>query len=180
MAKKQEKSTKDWEFLGEKDPPVVYSDWSIRDCGDIEGVVAKEIKSVPTGNGALTEMYRADWGMDELPVRHIFQRSLEQNALTAWHVHALATDRLFCAQGRIKLALYDGRKSSSTHGNVWQRIIGQDRPVLVVIPPGVWHGVKSLSAEKSYIFNAVDLEYDYDNPDHWRVPPDTDKIPKVF
>ena len=27
------------------------------------------------------------------------------------------------------------------------------------------------------LLNAADVPYDYDDPDHWRLPPDTDRIP---
>jgi dTDP-4-dehydrorhamnose 3,5-epimerase len=79
--------------------------------------------------------------------------------------------------GRIRLALYDGRKSSPTPGAVWQRVFGHERPLLVVVPPGVWHAVKALGASPSLILNAVDRGYNYEDPDSWRLPAGTPHIP---
>jgi dTDP-4-dehydrorhamnose 3,5-epimerase len=41
----------------------------------------------------------------------------------------------------------------------------------------VWHGLKTLGATPSLILNLVDRAYSYENPDHWRLPPDTPEIP---
>ncbi len=79
--------------------------------------------------------------------------------------------------GRIRLALYDGRKSSPTSGAVWQRVFGPERPLLVVVPPGVWHGLKVLGASPALVLNAVDRGYSHADPDSWRLPPDTPDIP---
>jgi dTDP-4-dehydrorhamnose 3,5-epimerase len=37
--------------------------------------------------------------------------------------------------------------------------------------------LKALGATPSLILNAVDRSYSYENPDHWRLPPDTPHIP---
>jgi len=51
---------------------------------------------------------------------------------------------------------------------------------LIVIPPKVWHGVQNYGSEISVLLNAVDLAYQYDDPDHWRIPPDSKEIPFTF
>ena len=75
------------------------------------------------------------------------------------------------------LGLYDGRKSSPTFGTVWQRVFDHERPLLVVAPPDVWHGLRTLGAVPSLILNLVDRAYAYESPDHWRLPPDSPQIP---
>jgi hypothetical protein len=60
---------------------------------------------------------------------------------------------------------------------VWHRVFGHERPLLVVAPPGVWHGLKALGATPSLTLNLVDRAYSYETPDHWRLPPDTPEIP---
>jgi dTDP-4-dehydrorhamnose 3,5-epimerase len=170
----------DWSLLGVTDPQTVTEDWMPVEPCPIVGVVVKEIRSVPTGTGVLTEVFRADWGLDRLPVTQVFQRTLDPGSISGWHAHAIATDRLFCAIGRIRMALYDGRKASSSHGVVWTRVFGRDRPLTVIVPPGIWHGVQSVSAEPSCVINVVDHAYAYDRPDHWRLPHDTKEIPYTF
>ncbi len=169
--------TKDWMTTGSPDRQSVDQDWNVIDQPRIEGVCCKEIRPVTTGKGTLTEIWRSEWALDGLAVGQIFQSLLDPGTVTDWHAHAHTTDRLFCSMGRIKLALYDGRKSSPTFGAVWQRVFGPERPLLVVVPPGVWHGLKVLGATPSLILNVVDRGYSYENPDHWRLPPDTPHIP---
>jgi dTDP-4-dehydrorhamnose 3,5-epimerase len=60
---------------------------------------------------------------------------------------------------------------------LWHKIVGPLRPSLVIIPPGVWHGVVSLGPETALLLNLVDKAYAYDAPDHRRLPPDTEHIP---
>jgi dTDP-4-dehydrorhamnose 3,5-epimerase len=54
------------------------------------------------------------------------------------------------------------------------------RPQLLVVPPSVWHGVQNLSTDVSAFVNFFDREYDYEDPDDWRLPPDTAEIPYRF
>lgn len=177
MATKQPVAVDDWMVSGIQDGPTITPDWMPLESDGIEGVVSKEIRNVPTGNGVLTEIWRSEWRVDTGPVEQVFQRSIDPGAVTGWHAHATTTDRLFCATGRIRLSLYDGRKSSPTFGNLWHRIFGQDRPLLVTVPPGIWHGVVGLGSTPSILINLVDRAYSYEDPDHWRLPPDTPEIP---
>jgi dTDP-4-dehydrorhamnose 3,5-epimerase len=169
--------TDDWMATGKSDSQTVDQDWNIIGQPRIEGVACKEIRPVTTGKGTLTEVWRPEWALDGFAVGQIFQSLLDPGTVSDWHAHAETTDRLFCAMGRIRLALYDGRKSSPTYGAVWQRVFGHERPLLVVVPPGVWHGLKTLGTTPSLILNLVDRAYAYENPDHWRLPPDTPNIP---
>jgi len=54
------------------------------------------------------------------------------------------------------------------------------RPALLVIPPRIWHGIQNLSPSTSTFVNYFDEQYAYDNPDDWRLPPDTEEIPYRF
>ena len=170
-------STKDWLVRGEVDRQTVDEDWNLVGLPHIDGVVTKEIRPVTVGNGSLTEIWRDEWRLDELVIGQVFQRLLDPGVVTGWHAHARTTDRLFCASGRIRLSLYDGRGSSPTSGTVLQRVFGPERPMLVVVPPGVWHGIKALGASPALLLNLVDKAYAYDDPDHERLPPDSPRIP---
>lgn len=172
--------TSGWSVVGERDPQSVRGDWlPVQPCA-IQGVAVQEIRSVPTGTGTLTEIYREDWKLDGRGVAQVFQRSLDPGTVSAWHAHGLATDRLFCASGRVRLVLYDARRASPSHGALWERVFGHERPLLVVVPPGVWHGVQALAHAPSLVVNVVDRAFAYDGPDHWRLPPDTAEIPYAF
>jgi dTDP-4-dehydrorhamnose 3,5-epimerase len=144
----------------------------------IAGVRIKEVKHVPTGYGSLRELYRADWDLDAGAVGGAFISVLEPGTVSAWHAHVRTTDRLFVVQGMARIVLYDARASSPTHGTLNDDLVfGLLRPALVIIPPGVWHGVQAISSTAAALVNLVDRAYTYTEPDHLRLPPDAEQIP---
>lgn len=164
-------------LVGKKDPELVRSDWMAANAVPIAGVRTMQITNVLTDNGVLTEIWRKDWALDDLPVDQVFQRMMAPGAVSAWHAHRLTTDRLFCAWGRVLVVLYDARPGSATRGTVQVLRIGRERPALIVVPPGVWHGVRNQGDEPALLINAVDKAYCYGDPDHYRLPADTPDIP---
>lgn len=79
--------------------------------------------------------------------------------------------------GRLLIALYDGRGDSPTRNRTVDFRIGAERPGLVIVPPGVWHGVRNIGSTPLLMINVVDRAYDYEDPDHYRLPVDTPHIP---
>lgn len=157
----------------------VTADWDVlQDL--IDGVGVKEIRSVIKGNGYLTEIFRRDWHLDGEPVDQVFQLLLNPGVVEAWHVHEKTTDRFFVSAGRVRLVLYDARKDSPTHGRLNEFRIGIERPTIVSVPPGVWHGVQNIGEGAAILLNLVDHAYVYSGPDHWGLPQDTDQIPFSF
>jgi dTDP-4-dehydrorhamnose 3,5-epimerase len=162
-----------------KDRQSITSGW-VPLMKTIEGVRIREVKNVTKNTGVLTEVFRADWALDEGVVQQVFQVALVPGGLSAWHAHQHSTDRLFVSQGLVKIVLFDARESSPSRGCVNELRFGSQRPALVVVPPGVWHGVQNIGAETGLLVNLVDRAYRYEDPDHWRLPPDTPKIPYSF
>ena len=163
-----------------KDPQSVMPDWSLVTATEIDGVVAREAKNILTTNGSLVELLRTEWLSGTRDVEQVILRSIDPGGVSAWHVHRVTTDRLCCVSGRALVVLYDARVGSRTHGVVAEHRLGPQRPTLLVVPPGVYHGVKALGAQASMLVNMVDRAYTYDDPDHWRLPPDANEIPYRF
>jgi len=82
--------------------------------------------------------------------------------------------------GSITLALYDARAGSPTRHAVNELHLTIARPQLVVVPPGVWHGFLVTGTAQALVLNLPDRAYAYEDPDHWRLPPDTAEIPYRF
>jgi len=162
---------------GMQDAQTVFADWLPIEGPAIEGVSCKYVRPVATGSGYLTEIWRAEWGLDPHSAEQAFARTLEPGGVSGWHAHAGGTDRLSCVAGTVRLSLYDGRKSSATFGTVAHVMMGERSPVTVSVPPGVWHGLKSIGATPAMVINVVNHAYGYESPDHWRLPPDTAEIP---
>ena len=146
----------------------------------IDGVQVREVRNVVTHNGVTTELFRRDWGIVDYEIPQIIHVALRGNAVSAWHMHRRKTDHLFVVGGHLKVVLYDDRGGSPTHGQLDVFNLSPMRPQLLVVPPSVWHGVQNLSTDVSAFVNFFDREYDYDDPDDWRLKPDTDEIPYRF
>jgi dTDP-4-dehydrorhamnose 3,5-epimerase len=162
-----------------RDRQSVTSEWKPVGRDLIAGIRVVEITAVAKRAGVLTEVFRRDW-LDAPDVAQVFQVLLNPAAISAWHVHLETTDRLFVAAGSVTLALYDARDDSPTAGLVNEMHLTIARPQLVVVPPGIWHGLISTGAVPALILNLPDRAYAYENPDHWRLPPVTPEIPYRF
>ncbi len=160
-----------------KDVQSMHPDWNVP-RRLIDGVAIREVKNVPKANGILTELVRTEW-LDG-PVGQVFQVTLQPGAISAWHAHEHATDRLFVNAGAMRVVVYDGRPGSATHGEVNEILCGLYRPTLIVVPPKLWHGVQNVSDRPSSIVNMPDRAYRYEDPDHWRLPWDSAAIPYRF
>jgi len=162
-----------------KDEQSVTSDWTVLQ-EPIDGVQLVEVRNVIANSGHTTEVLRREWFGGGVEIDQVFQVTLGPHGISAWHVHLDTTDRLFVNAGQVKIVLYDSRAGSATRGLVNEFRLGDRRPGLVVIPPGVWHGVQNLQATESRVLNLVDVAYEYEDPDHWRLPADTAEIPYSF
>ena len=160
-----------------RDVQSVTPQWDSVTTGVIDGVVLHEVKQVITHTGALVELLRSEWLGGTRRVDQVIMRSIDPGCVSAWHVHRSTTDRLFCVSGRALVVLYDARQASPTHGTVAEYRLAPERPALLIIPPGVFHGVKALSVQSATLINMVDEAYSYTAPDHWRLPPETAEIP---
>lgn len=162
-----------------KDGQSVRPDWTPVQK-TIDGVRVREVRHVQKGRGLLTEIFRTDWRVDGGVVDQVFQVTLGPREVSAWHVHRRTLDRLFANRGAVRIVLYDARSSSPTHGQVNEFRFGEHRPALLLVPAGVWHGVENLRDDAGAVLNLVDGAYAYRDPDHWRLPANSPRIPFSF
>lgn len=162
----------------QKDAPQVGTNWALT-TELIAGVAVHEVRNVVTRNGITSEVFRADWGVTSGDIVHAIHVTFRAGALSAWHMHREKTDHLFVTSGLIKAVLYDGRPDSPTHGRINEFFLAHERPRLVVIPPAVFHGLQALGGPATFV-NYFDRQYEYANPDEYRLPPDTAEIPYRF
>jgi len=142
----------------------------------IDGVHVKNLNVLHDERGRLMEILRCD---DDLFVRfgQVYMTTNYPGVVKAWHYHKIQTDNVCCLKGMIKMAIFDGREDSRTHGEIGEFFIGEYNPKLVTIPPGVYHGWKCISPEESIVVSAPTEPYNYESPDEYRLPPDTPLIP---
>ena len=81
------------------------------------------------------------------------------------------------SRSRYEHAAAPGFDASPTAGQTDEFFLGEHRPLLVRVPPGLWHGWKCTSTEEAFIVNAPTEVYKYDDPDQLELPHDTPAIP---
>ena len=142
----------------------------------IEGVRIKELKVIPDERGFLMEMLRSD---DEIFERfgQIYMTCCYAGVVKGWHYHRLQTDHFVCVRGMAKVVLFDGRDESASNGEINEFFMGEQRQILLKIPPLVMHGFKAVGNEHAYIINCPTEQYNRREPDEYRLPWDTEEIP---
>lgn len=142
----------------------------------IHGVVTHKLRLIPDERGRLMEILRNDWELYLQPAQ-IYMTTNYPGVVKAWHFHKKQTDQVTCVKGMIKLALYDSRQDSPTHGQVQEFFIGEHNPMLIQIPAGVYHGWKCVSESESVVVNCPTELFNYENPDEQRAAWDDPSIP---
>lgn len=166
--------------IGKRDPQTVHPGGHRAASPNIVGVQIYELGNVITRSGFMTEVFRMDWSVIGISVRQINWVQLSPGAVTDWHAHSKQTDHLVGVGGNIKLALWDGREGSPSNGATDVVRIGAIRPVLVIVPPGVWHALRNESGEPAGYLNVIDELYDHNDPDNWRLSPRSAEIPDIL
>jgi dTDP-4-dehydrorhamnose 3,5-epimerase len=142
----------------------------------IEGVKIKELKIILDERGWLMEILRRDDPLFE-KFGQVYLTTAYPGIVKAWHLHKKQTDNFTCIHGTMKVALYDTRKDSPTYKELNEFFTGENKPILISVPPLVYHGFKALGTETAYFLNIPTGLYDYRKPDEYRLPPNTNKIP---
>ena len=142
----------------------------------IDGVIVKKLKVIPDERGYLMEMLRSD---DEFFQKfgQIYLTVAYPGVVKGWHYHKVQTDHFVAVSGMVKVVLYDRREGSSTHGEVNEFFMGEQNPILLVIPALVAHGMKGVGTKPGLIINCPTEVYEYDDPDEFRIDPHNNDIP---
>lgn len=142
----------------------------------IDGVKVKKLKIIPDDRGRLMEILRCDDPIFE-KFGQVYMTTAFPGVVKAWHYHKKQDDNFTCISGKMRLALYDARKGSPTHGEVNDFVISLDDPMLVHIPKEVYHGFKCVSKDEAVVINTVTVPYDRAEPDEYRVDAFENEIP---
>ncbi|KAF1085936.1 dTDP-4-dehydrorhamnose 3,5-epimerase [Sporotomaculum syntrophicum] len=142
----------------------------------IEGVMVKQLNLIPDERGYLMEMLRRDWP-EFMTFGQVYVTASYPGVIKAWHYHKLQWDHFVCVSGMARVVLYDSRQNSATHGEVNVFHIGCLNPVLLKIPPEVYHGFTAEGTETALIVNLPTEVYNYEQPDEYRLPYNDPSIP---
>jgi len=142
----------------------------------IKGVAIKKLRVIPDERGRLMEILRRD---DEVfqGFGQVYMTTAYPGVVKGWHYHKKQSDNMAVVKGTMKIVLYDGRKDSPTYREVKELFAGEHNPILVHIPPYVYHGFKCVSPEEAIVVNVPTETYSYEEPDEFRVHPHENDIP---
>ena len=142
----------------------------------IQGVKVKQLKVIPDERGRLMEILRSD---DDIFKKfgQVYMTTAYPGVVKGWHYHKKQEDYFTCVSGMMKLVLYDARKNSSTYREINEFFVGIDNPLVVQIPPLVYHGFKAVGSQEVIVINIPTEHYNAKKPDEFREPPHSKKIP---
>ena len=143
----------------------------------IDGVLVRRLQTHADPRGSLTEVLRSDW-----PEFTTFGQAIltvnQPGVVRGWHMHHRQTDAIVVISGRLLIALYDAREGSPTKGAIEEHLADPPAAFTLFVPPGVFHGYKTLGDQPALIVNLPDQTYDPAAPDEVRwEPPETSGIP---
>jgi len=123
----------------------------------IDGVIAKSLKRFTDPRGWLTELFRDD----ELPEG--FEPTMGYLSVThpgiarGPHEHRDQSDGFVFLSGTFEVTLWENRPGRE---RVKQVIVaGEENPLFLVVPPGVVHAYRNISAVDAFVLNFPDRLY---------------------
>ncbi len=124
----------------------------------IEGVIIKKLNKFIDERGWLAEIYRHD-ELDYLPAMSYV--SVTKPGVTRGpHEHIYQSDCfVFVGPGNFELHLWDKRVDSKTNGEYLKIEVGENNPVMIIVPPGVVHGYKCVSEKEAWCINLPNKLY---------------------
>jgi dTDP-4-dehydrorhamnose 3,5-epimerase len=145
----------------------------------IEGVQTKNLTRHVDERGYVMEILRSDEAIYQ-KFGQVYISASFPGLIKAWHCHKIQTDYFCCIAGNLKIGMYDGREDSPTYGETQTIVIGELSPMVVSIPPGVWHGFRAVGNQTAVVVNIPTEVYRADQPDELRIPVDDPSIPYTW
>ena len=152
------------------------------EAAQLSGVFLVHLAEHADDRGRLIETFRQEWFPDKPQMVQGIRSDSKRGVVRALHYHRLQADYWHVPRGRIFVAMFDLRRSSSTRGRSLTLEIGEGAEIGVYIPPGVAHGFQAVTdASLTYL---VDRYYDasdeyglaWDDPDAAIPWPITDPV----
>ncbi|USK78069.1 dTDP-4-dehydrorhamnose 3,5-epimerase family protein [Peribacillus frigoritolerans] len=142
----------------------------------IEGVKVKKLVKHCDDRGFFAELVRDD--EPEL-LSKFGQASCSMSypgVIKAFHYHEKQDDLWFFPSGNAQVVLYDLREGSSTKGETDVYYMGEENPIMLLIPKGVAHGYRVLGQKPATILYFTTESYNPKNPDEKRINWDDSEI----
>lgn len=130
----------------------------------IEGVKIKKLIKHSDDRGFFSELVRDDEHLLERFGQASWSKSYP-GVIKAFHYHEKQDDLWFFPTGHAQVVLHDLREESATKGETDVYYMGEDNPMLLLIPKGVAHGYRVLGETPLTIIYFTTMSYNPDQPD---------------
>jgi dTDP-4-dehydrorhamnose 3,5-epimerase len=128
--------------------------------GAIDGVMWRPLRKYHDSRGWLCELFRSDELPAELHPAMAYISLTQPGVARGPHEHVDQADYFcFLGPGNFKVYLWDMRPGSQTYLAYQADVVGADKPMALVVPPGVVHAYKNVSPEAGIVFNAPNRLY---------------------
>ncbi|WP_096199085.1 dTDP-4-dehydrorhamnose 3,5-epimerase family protein [Bacillus sp. FJAT-45350] len=134
----------------------------------ISGVKVKRLMKHCDDRGYFAELVREDEGLLE----RFGQASISMSypgVIKAFHYHNYQDDLWFFPSGNAQVVLHDLRDTSQTYGETDVYYLGEENPILLLIPKGVAHGYRVLGERPATIVYFTTEAYNGVDPDERRI-----------
>lgn len=141
----------------------------------IEGIKEKRLTKYCDDRGFFAELVRDDENL----LSCFGQASISMSypgVIKAFHYHDLQDDLWFFPSGNAQVVLYDLRKNSLTYKETNVFYMGEENPILLLIPKGVAHGYRVLGNKPATIIYFTTKSYNRQQPDEYRIPWNDEEI----
>lgn len=148
---------------GRKDWPLPEKPMDKRESRlepQIAGVICRPLAVYEDPRGWLAEVFR----QDELAPEHhpvmAYISVTKPGVGRGPHAHRHQSD-LFCfpGPGDFRVFLWDQRPESPSFGRRQEFVLGESRPGIIIVPPGVVHGYKNIGRAPGWVVNFANRLY---------------------
>lgn len=144
----------------------------------IQDVIIKKLEKYSDERGWLSEIWRID-DSGYTPMMAYLSMT-EPGVARGPHEHKEQSDGfVFAGPGNFKMYLWENRKDKPNYQKLETLEVGEDNPVMIIVPPGVVHGYKCISDVPAYSVNLPDKLYKGQNKEdevdeiRWEKDPDS-------
>jgi dTDP-4-dehydrorhamnose 3,5-epimerase len=128
--------------------------------GVIDGVICKPLTKYHDQRGWLCELFRHDELPEEFHPMMAYLSVTEPGVTRGPHEHVDQSDCFgFVGPSDFKVYLWDTRESSPTRGVSQKLVVGESRPMLLIVPPGVVHAYRNVGKGPGLVFNCPNRLY---------------------
>ena len=146
----------------------------------IDGLLIRELRTLPDERGELCELYRSVWDIHDASVQHAYLATVRPGMVKGWVMHRSQEDRIAVLFGAVRWVWFDERPESPTSGNVVELTITERNRSAFVTPANVWHAVENVGETDAAFINMPSRPYNHEDPDKYRLPLENDLIPFSF